>query len=399
MSRKCPTCGSTQPNIIREIRMELPMECRLPRSYNVVSCKCCGTCYADTSAQLEDYDHYYRTNNSYSGNTSGIASTAVNCIEKFLEEEMRGGESIRILDIGFGKGDLLLHLRQLGYTDLVGLDPSPSSVEHLNKLGIRAYQGSVYCPPAEMDELKGSLDVVLLTAVLEHLLEPKQAINMISPYLKEGGYFIIDIPDYSFVHNVALPIPNQFNQEHINYFSESSVRTLLADTDFRVCQVSSLGIKAANSIGSERCKLFFCKKCEKSEKNVDTGVEQDRLTREAIKCYFSRQEKHWREAEELIEKLYKEHTQIIIWGMGAMTMSLLAETALDRCEIAAFVDGNPLKVGHEIVGKKIESPEVIREYPNAVIFVCVMLYADEIRERIADMGVTNEVIETWKYER
>lgn len=56
MSRKCPVCGSKQSDIIREIRMELPLECHLPRSYNVVSCKYCGSCYADTSARLEDYD-------------------------------------------------------------------------------------------------------------------------------------------------------------------------------------------------------------------------------------------------------------------------------------------------------------------------------------------------------
>lgn len=390
MSRKCPACGRNQSNIIREIRMELPMECHLPRRYNVVSCKCCGACYADTSARLEDYDHYYRTNNSYSGNSSGIASTAVNCIEKFLEEEMGGVKSIRILDIGFGKGDLLLRLRQLGYTGLAGMDPSPFSVEHLKNLGIDAYQGSVYCPPVEMDDLKDSLDVVLLTSVLEHLLEPQRAVDMISPYLKEGGYFIIDIPDYSFVHNVVLPIPNQFNQEHINYFSESSVRTLLAGTDFRVYRSLPLEVKNANRIGSEWCKLFFCKKGKKS---VDDGIEKDSLTRGAIEGYFLRQEKRQRETEGLVERLYKEHTQLIVWGTGAMTMTLLAGTALGRCEIAAFVDGNPLKVGHEIAGTKIESPEVIREYPNAVILICVMLYAHEVRERIADMGVTNEVIE------
>lgn len=390
MSRKCPVCGSKQSDIIREIRMELPLECHLPRSYNVVSCKYCGSCYADTSARLEDYDHYYRTNNSYSGNSSGIASTAVNCIEKFLETEMGGVRSIRILDIGFGKGDLLLHLRQLGYTSLAGMDPSPFSVEHLKKLGINAYQGSIYCPPAEMDDLKGSLDVVLLTAVLEHLLEPKQALDMISPYLKEGGYFIIDIPDYSFVHNVVLPIPNQFNQEHINYFSERSVRNLLEDTDFRVYQSFPLEIKNANGIGCELCRLFFC---NKSEKNVDAGMEKDCLTREAIECYFQRQEKRQRETKKLVEKLYKEQTQLIVWGTGAMTMTLLAETALGKCEIAAFVDGNPLKVGREITGRKIEDPEVIRKYPNAVILICVMMYAHEIVERIADMEVTNEVIE------
>lgn len=392
MSRKCPACGSTQSNIIREIQMELPLEFHLPGRYNVVVCERCGMCYADTSAQLEDYDHYYRMHNSYSGNSSGIASTAVSCIEKFLEEEMGGNRSIRILDIGFGKGDLLLHLRQLGYTNLVGMDPSLFSVEHLKKLGIDVYQGSVYCPPAEMEELKGSVDVVLLTAVLEHLLEPKQAIKMISPYLKEGGCLVIDIPDYSFVHKIVLPIPNQFNQEHINYFSESSVRTLLVGTDFKVSNALTIQLKTVNQFENDWCKIFFCKK---SEKNVDDGAEKDVDTIKSIENYFSQQEKRHRKTEEFIEKLYKERTPLIVWGTGAITMTLLAGTALSRCEIAAFVDGNHLKVGSEIAGRKIESPEVIREYPNAVILICVMMYAHEVKERIIDMGVKNEVIELY----
>lgn len=393
MPRKCPVCESTQSNIIKEIQMELPAELRLPWRYNVVSCENCGMCYADTSAQLEDYDHYYSIHNSYSGNSAGIASITVSHIEKFLEEEMGGVRSLRILDIGFGRGDLLLHLRQLGYTNLAGMDPSPFSVEHLNNLGIDAYQGSVYCPPVEMEELKTSMDVVLLTTVLEHLLEPKLAINMMSTYLKEGGYLIIDIPDYSFVHKIELPIPNQFNQEHINYFSESSFKTLLLETDFRICQSCLTEVKSAEGPGRDFMNIFFCKKCGKSGQGAEDSVEKDIVTRKSIESYLTQQEKRQRETGEVIEKLCKEQTQLIVWGTGAMTMTLLAGTALGKCEVAAFVDGNPLNVGNEIMGRRIEAPEVIREYPNAVILICVMMYAHEVKSKIADMGLKNEVIE------
>ena len=92
MSRKCPACGNTQKSIIRKIQMELPAELHLPTQYNVVSCDRCGLCYADTSARLEDYDHYYMTHNSYSGNSAGIASITVSYIEKFLEHMAGGGK-------------------------------------------------------------------------------------------------------------------------------------------------------------------------------------------------------------------------------------------------------------------------------------------------------------------
>jgi len=62
------------------------------------------------------------------------------------------------------------------------------------------------------------MDMAFLSEVLEHLLDPKTALCQVAAYLKPGGYLAVDVPDYSQCHKTVLPVPNLFNQEHINYF-------------------------------------------------------------------------------------------------------------------------------------------------------------------------------------
>lgn len=72
-------------------------------------------------------------------------------------------------------------------------------------------------------------------------------------------------------------------------------------------------------------------------------------------------------------------------------MSLLGSTQLSECNIVAFVDGNPLKVGTEICGRTVIAPSEIRRYPNATIAICAMKHAEEIKQTIAMLTVPNQV--------
>ena len=63
-----------------------------------------------------------------------------------------------------------------------------------------------------------------------------------------------------------------------------------------------------------------------------------------------------------------------------------------KCNIIALVDGNPLKHGIELAGKKILSPERLQDFPDAEIVISAMQYATEIRESITAMKLPNKVI-------
>lgn len=385
MNRICPVCGNSESHFIQQIHMIMPPEMPLPNQYDLVSCQRCGFCYADTAAKQSDYDVYYSTYNNYSGQGENHTfHITFSKILDFLKEKT--DKNSRMMDIGFGKGQLLTQLYSLGYTNLFGIDPSLHSVARLQESGITAYQRSIFDSAAELDQ---TVDIAFFMSVVEHLLDPRGAVSSAAKYLKPGGYLIVDIPDYSYCGQMRLPIPNCFNQEHINYFSEESFATMLIGTEITLLYSIPVTLPAGDGMGEEYSRIFFLQKTQK-EKTMD--IRKDCRTEGAIREYLERQENKWGEVYAVISALRKRKAPIAIWGTGAMTMSLLAETDLMKCNIVALVDGNPLKHGIELAGKKILSPERLRDFPDAEIVISVMQYATEIRESITAMKLPNKVI-------
>ncbi len=220
---------------------------------------------------------------------------------------------------------------------------------------------------------------------------PKEGIKQACSYLRDHGYLIVEVPDYSNVNSVTLPIPNQFNQEHINYFSETSFANLLKGIGCRVVCVKSVESKDETLQNTEVTNIFLLQKCTQ-ECNEDLCYIKDRNTRIAIEQYLMRQEGRSQKIREMIKTFYSKKVPIVIWGTGALTMSLLASTNLASCNIVAFTDGNPLKLGTYINGMKIVSPESIKSYPDATILICAMKYEQVIKNKIAEIGLSNCVI-------
>jgi len=369
--------------------MQLPTGISLPNEYQIVSCARCGGCYANTSAVQADYDHYYSVYNNYSGQgVDRVFNQILSLAKRFGAAHLEC--SSNILDIGFGNGELLRHLQDAGYGNLFGVDPSTDSVNNLNRKGkIHAYCKSIYDEP---ESLAGMMDVVFMTSVLEHLLNPRLALQQACRYIKDGGYLIVNVPDYSMCDRTQLPIPNQFNQEHINYFSECSFQTMLGDMPCGLLRSELIESNAAPGLGSEYNRVFIMEKQAISDRSSFSPIIKDTLTRASIEKYFTNQEIHQERVNALIHKWNVEQIPIIVWGTGAWTMSLLAGSDLSKCNIIAYTDGNRLKIGTEFEGTTIIAPKELENYPDATILICAMRYAADIEKEIVEMGLQNPVV-------
>ncbi|MBA3354946.1 MAG: class I SAM-dependent methyltransferase [Pyrinomonadaceae bacterium] len=137
----------------------------------------------------------------------------------------------KILDVGCGSGTTLLSLREFGFTNLIGVDPFlETAITYGN--GVRILR-------AELDELEAGFDLIIASHSLEHVPEPRHALQQISRLLKKGQWAIIRIPLVGHAWEryrtawVALDAPR-----HLFIFSRQTFSNLAAEAGFEVAEVA-----------------------------------------------------------------------------------------------------------------------------------------------------------------
>ena len=370
--RICPVCKEEKQVKIQNIKMNVPEDYRLPNQYDVVECVCCGMVYANTTASIEDYDLYYTHCNFYGDDSKDDNSQRYEWMEDLLQKYLTK-ESV-MLELGAGNGRYSIALKHHGYTNITATDPSDESVQRLNIAGINAYAANVYSAVSKEEQDK--YDAVFLFEVAEHLLEPGKGIANVVSLLRNNGYFMLSVPDYSTIAEAQYSIPNYFNLEHINYFSEDSLDTLMAQ--FHMKRVDQ------KRIGEDLIQVY--------QKTMDQiPVRKDEKTKIAVQQYLQRQKERSMEIEEKINALKNKEKELIIWGTGSYVMSLLATTALKNCRIVGFVDNNKIKQGRTMYGYTIYSPDYLLD-KNYTVVICSMLYSSQIKKQLDAMNTKNDIV-------
>ena len=164
---------------------------------------------------------------------SHIASPKVDFIVENIEYE----HGDLWVDIGSGTGDLLIEAQNIGFSTM-GIEASPSEINIATTRGIRTlnifYDGTQLIP--ELKEAK----IVSLINLLEHVDSPKTFLKNTISQMKQGSYFVMEVPRY----NSASTIFQQFNSDlvykhiwspgHINIFSDHSLSKLLDVSGARI---------------------------------------------------------------------------------------------------------------------------------------------------------------------
>jgi len=78
---------------------------------------------------------------------------------------------------------------------------------------------------------KKKYDLITAYYVLEHITHPRLFIHRIRPLIKDGGYIIIEVPDFEKYPKEA------FFVEHFNYFTKRHLEALLITEGFDIIKV------------------------------------------------------------------------------------------------------------------------------------------------------------------
>ena len=91
-----------------------------------------------------------------------------------------------ILDVGAGKGELLLKLQNVEFNNLLGIDP------FLEKDII--YNKSLKILKKDLSQINNSFDWVMFHHVFEHLPNPNETFSMLKKLVKRNGKVLIRLP-------------------------------------------------------------------------------------------------------------------------------------------------------------------------------------------------------------
>lgn len=369
--RSCCVCGEKNVEVLQYFKMKLLDSFDLPPSYDIVICNRCNFIYADTTATQDDYDRFYASHNIYEGEASYSDKMKYKSIVKKINERIPGYPKKKILEIGFANGEVLkglLEENKLIYKEsLYGLDTSASCVSNLSKSGINCEVGSLL-----NHNIKQRFDIIIMSHVLEHILDVDKAMNNIKDLLKVGGEVYIEVPNVmKYMENNATPF-SYFDHEHINHFGSYSLKKLMERHNLKVIEEGEKEWEIGRGRKYPACWIL-----------ARLVEEPKRYIKEYIsKCLFKKYPE--------VDFLSKSKEPIIVWGVGSFTERLFGMHGLSECNIKMYVDDSPSKIGSLFNGSVIESPESIKS--NEKILILSVYYSEQIRKKALTMGLKNDIV-------
>lgn len=387
--RPCAVCGSSHKAVLFRQRFAGATRGTLLDGYDVVLCADCGFGYADGLPEQQSFDEYYARMSKYEyahqdGRQSDFDARRFPVAAAFVRSLVPDLKA-RILDIGCANGGFLRALREAGYSNLLGTDPSPACARTAERLyGLRVFTGAFSQLPAGI----GMFDVVLLSAVLEHVRDLAAALALVRRLLQPHGLLYVEVPNVTRFASAPDAPFQEFSVEHINYFSVSSLRNLLAGSGFDLIESRQTQTTQGRDIVSHELKGMF----RMVEEPAATNFQRDELTGPALLAYIAHSQDVERRIHEAIAPWVQSRRSIIVWGVGTHTQRLLATSALAQANIAAFVDSNPRYQGKLMKDLPILPPEALKARAEPIL-VSSRFFQDEIARQIRnELGLANELI-------
>ncbi len=381
--RACPACGAKGGVIVFDNRM---VECAgYDFSTPILRCAGCECAYAGNGLLPADLHRYYSVLSKYDTGRSRQDISALDqeraaLATEFLGPVLRGLRSV--LDVGCSSGVLLHALREAGVARVQGIDPAadaPLAARALFDVPVVQAQAQTYGDYQ-------SHDLVCLMAVLEHLLEPRELLNVIGPQLKPGARVLIEIPDAGAFDRPGDDRPiepfGEFSNEHINFFSIGDINFLAKSVGLEVERWQTVRI-AYGAPGLFALLRKDCAGAAAPPADV-TSTPSRSISGEAVANYVARSLAALDDVERRLRVACRE--PVLIYGAGSHTVRLMAQSpVLGGAKVLAVFDRNPHLQGHSIGGVTILRPEQIHEFAGVPVIISTFNARHEIHSALSSV--------------
>ena len=132
-----------------------------------------------------------------------------------------------LLEIGVGAGQSILWFEEEGF-DVSGIEPDGRNVSMINKVLKRGKVAKTSVEEFSSDKV---FDVIWMSHVLEHLIEPVNFLKKIRNNLKKNGVFFIEVPNCEYEPMLQSSIEKN---PHLYHFTKKALTKMVERTGYKI---------------------------------------------------------------------------------------------------------------------------------------------------------------------
>ncbi|MEQ1947774.1 MAG: class I SAM-dependent methyltransferase [Bryobacteraceae bacterium] len=337
-------------------------------------CSHCGMIYNTTfnSAQV-NYDNTYE--NSL-GHSSVFCEYLNELAGHLIQSYSLSGKTV--VEVGCGDAQFLKLLCADGNNRGFGFDPSLAQSYEAESISLVK---SVY------DERAGGTpaDFICCRHVLEHLENPHELLHAMRANLTEGNNSAIYLEVPNAMAVLTGPTAWDIHYQHCNYFTSTSLSSLLESCGFSVLRMSP-------TYGGQFLAVEACPRRSSAPKASQNSGDIQKVGRavERFRWKFRAGVEEW---ARFLEYAHAEGRTVVLWGAGAKAVTFM-NTVPGAERIAATIDSNPRKSGTFLpgTGHRLLAPESLGSIGADVIITLNPLYEHEIRRMAQRVAPGAEVV-------
>lgn len=214
--------------------------------FSLYKCSNCGmiSLYNRPESSKEVYDEEY-----FSGGGGGFGYVNYDEDKEPMREGFKkylklieniSGKKGKLFDVGAATGFFMFLARDYGF-NVSGVEISDFAAKTARNKGLDVLTGTL----SDISSGFGSYDAVTLLDVIEHMPDPESDIRIAGKMLNNGGLMIINTPDSGSLYAKMMGMKWHLivPPEHIHYFNEKGIRSLLDRNSFETLLVTRIGKK------------------------------------------------------------------------------------------------------------------------------------------------------------
>ena len=282
----------------------------------------------------------------YTSSTSKVFREHFEKSAKKYIKEFKLTKKSYIIDVGSNDGIALTPFRNLGFKNVLGIEPAKNLAKLANKNKIKTFNG--FLTIKNLKKINKGADIILASNVFAHSDNLKEMAECMKRLLKKNGTLIIEV-QYLLNTLKDLTFDNIYH-EHYNYWSLTSLINFFKQFDLEIYNAEKIQTHGGS------LRIYVKNKKTKINKNVKLLLkEEENFGIKEYSTYKNFADKIYKIRSNVINnlnKLKQESKKIVGYGSPAK-----ATTALNffgvKDQIDFIIEDNKLKHGKFIPGVKI----------------------------------------------